>query len=47
MLQVSSVTPVPDFLLRLVFSNGEQRQFDMRIKGARVSWHKFRLIAFE
>ena len=30
MLQVRSVKPTPDFLLRLVFSNGEQRQFDMR-----------------
>ncbi|MCK6413149.1 MAG: DUF2442 domain-containing protein [Azonexus sp.] len=30
MLQVRSVKPIPDFLLRLVFSNGEQRQFDMR-----------------
>lgn len=30
MLQVRSVKPIPGFLLRLVFSNGEQRQFDMR-----------------
>jgi hypothetical protein len=30
MLQVRSVKPIPDFLLHLVFSNGEQRQFDMR-----------------
>jgi hypothetical protein len=30
MLQVSSVKTSPDFALRLVFSNGEQRQFDMR-----------------
>jgi hypothetical protein len=30
MLQVSSVKPITDFMLRLVFSNGEQRQFDMR-----------------
>ena len=30
MLQVSSVKPIPDFVLCLVFSNGEQRQFDMR-----------------
>ena len=30
MLQVRSVKPTPDFLLRLVFSNGKQRQFDMR-----------------
>lgn len=29
MLQVRSVKPIPDFLLHLVFSNGEQRQFDM------------------
>lgn len=27
---VLETVPIPDFLLHLVFSNGEQRQFDMR-----------------
>lgn len=30
LLDVVSVTPLPDYRLDLVFENGEQRQFDMR-----------------
>lgn len=30
MLRVSSVIAEPDFILRLIFSNGEQRRFDMQ-----------------